>query len=113
MWILRKYGNYLEESIAFAPNTNISIAIISIIEYYPIFILSFISATNIKKFIYNEILSNDSLSKSNYYKASLLYFILPDISNKALSQTNFIIFLLDYCSLGQSCFTSMLRRRKL
>ena len=94
MWILRKHGNYLEESIAFAPNTNISIAIISIIEYYPIFILSFISATNIKKFIYNEILSNDSLSKSNYYKASLLYFILPDISNKALSQTNFIIFLL-------------------
>ena len=44
MWILRKYGNYLEESIAFAPNKNISIAIISIIEYYPIVILSFISA---------------------------------------------------------------------
>ena len=93
MKLLTKYGDYVEESISFSPQSKIMLTIGIIIEYFPSVILGFLSTSNLRIYFTNNEISLNDYTESYYFKVSLIPYIISNISDENRSLTIIILVL--------------------
>lgn len=95
MKLLPKYGDYIEESISYSPQSKVLLLIIILIEYFPSVVLGYLSTSNLRNFFNNNEMSLNDYTDSYYFKISLIPFIIPDIAdeNKSLKMTILVLAL--------------------
>lgn len=93
MKLLTKYGDYVEESISFSPQSKIMLTIGIIIEYFPSVILGFLSTSNLRIYFTNNEISLNDYTESYYFKVSLIPYIISNISDENRSLKIIILVL--------------------
>ena len=90
MTIIGKYFLFFEISSKYTPNSKILIPLFLLIEYFPIAILNFLSITQIRIFLQGKTFD---ITKSIFFKISLLKYLLPLISMEDPTHTSIQLIL--------------------